>query len=112
LAPRESLLDPSFGSQLPYTIRVTNIGNVALHATITDTLPSSVAPTGVITWTANLPAPGSMWTRTVVVTVTRGYSGTLTNRVQVTTLEGATGESQATVRVIGYQVFLPTVLRQ
>jgi len=98
--------------RLTFTLRVTNTGSVDLHATITDTLPDHVTPIGVITWTTNLPAPGGVWTRTVVVTVTRGYSGTPTNRVQVTTPEGATGESQVTVRAMGYQVFLPIVLRQ
>ncbi len=97
---------------MTYTLRVTNTGNVDLHATITDTLPDHVIPVGVITWTANLPASGGAWTRTVVVTVTQGYSGTLTNRVQVTTLEGATGEAQAIINVVGYQVYLPIVLRQ
>jgi len=100
------------GLQLTYTLCITNTGNVDLHATITDTLPDHITSVGVITWTANLPAPGGVWTRTVIVTVTRGYSGTLTNRVQVTTLEGATGESQIAVRAIGYQVFLPIVVRQ
>jgi hypothetical protein len=50
-----------------------------------------------------------MWT--VVVTVTQGYSGTLTNRVQVTTLEGATGEAEVTVNAIGYQIYLPLVIK-
>ena len=100
------------GSQLTYTLRVTNTGNMDLHATITDTLPDHITPVGVITWTATIPAPGGVWVRTVVVTVTRGYSGTLINQVQVTSEEGATGEAQVTVSAIGgYRVYLPIVLR-
>jgi hypothetical protein len=36
-------------------------------------------------------APDGDWTQPFVVTVETGYTGTLTNAVQVTTLEGATG---------------------
>jgi uncharacterized repeat protein (TIGR01451 family) len=79
------------GERLTYTIRVTNTGDVDLHATISDTLPAHVSPSGVLTWTTTLPAPGGVWTETVVVTVEEGYAGPLTNVVEVTTLEGATG---------------------
>jgi len=100
------------GSQLTYTLRVTNTGNVDLHAAITDTLPDHVTPTGLLTWIATLTAPGGVWTQSVVVTVARGYSGTLMNRVQVTSQEGATGEAQVTVNAIGYQIYLPIVLKK
>jgi hypothetical protein len=55
--------------------------------------------------------PGNVWIQEVIVTVTQGYSGTLTNRVQVTTQEGATGEAQIITRAIEYQVYLPIVLK-
>jgi len=102
------------GAQLTYTIRVTNTGNVALHATITDILPSHVTPTGVLTWAPAITAPGGVWRGTAVVTVTEGYSGTLTNVVQVTTIEGASGVYTRTdeVRFSGHAVYLPVVLRQ
>jgi uncharacterized repeat protein (TIGR01451 family) len=97
------------GEQLTYTIRVNNTGNVDLHATITDTLPAHVTPTGVLTWTPTITAPGGVWTETVVVTVEEDYGGPLTNLVKVTTEEGATGD--ACVIVNPYRVYLPLVMR-
>lgn len=79
------------GAQLTYTVRVTNTGGVALTATITDTLPDHVIPGGTRVWTATIPALGDVWTRQFTVAVACGYSGTLTNVVQVTTEEGASG---------------------
>ncbi len=89
------------GAQLTYTIRVTNTGNVDLHATVTDTLPSGISPgqtsggTAIvpgeqIIWTTVITTSGGIWTETVVVTVEVDYVGPLTNVVQVTTVEGAT----------------------
>ncbi len=99
------------GERLAYTIRITNTGNITLTGIVTDTLPAHVTPTGAQTWTlANLP-PGNGWAQSIPVTVTRGYSGTLTNRVQVTTQEGAGGETQVIVNAIGYQACLPIVLK-
>jgi len=79
------------GMQLTYTLRLTNTSGLTLTATITDDLPDHVAPTGVLTWTPTITAPGGLWTETVVVTVERGYEGPLTNVVHVTSAEGATG---------------------
>ena len=87
------------GAQLTYTIRVTNTGNVTLTATITDVLPSHVTPTGVLTWTSPITAPGGVWTKTVFVTVEMSYLGPLTNVVRVTTEEGATGVYTTTTEV-------------
>jgi uncharacterized repeat protein (TIGR01451 family) len=79
------------GEQLTYTIRVTNTGDMDLHATVTDTLPTHVTPGGVLTWTPTITAPGGVWTQAVVVTAETGYAGPLTNVVQATSEEGATG---------------------
>ncbi len=99
------------GEQLTYTIRITNTGNITLTGIVTDTLPLQVVPSGVQTWMlANL-SPGNVWAQSIAVTVTRGYSGTLINRVQVTTQEGAKGETQVILNAIGYQVYLPIVLK-
>jgi len=87
------------GAQLTYTLSVTNTGNVTLTATVTDTLPDQVSPTGVLTWTPTLTAPDGVWTEQFTVTVQMGYSGTLTNVVEVTTEEGATGTDTAIVTV-------------
>lgn len=79
------------GAQLTYTLHITNTGSVDLHTIVTDTLPSHVTPTGILTWTPTITAPGGIWTAQYVVTVDIGYAGPLTNVVQVTTAEGATG---------------------
>ncbi len=84
------------GSALTYTLYVTNTGNTELHVVITDTLPVQVYPAGTLTWTANLPAPGGVWTESVVVTVAWSYSGTLTNLVEVNAAEGASATHVAT----------------
>ena len=42
-------------------------------------------------WTPTITAPGGVWEGTVVVTVEMGYAGPLTNVVQVTSEEGASG---------------------
>jgi hypothetical protein len=113
------------GSPLTYTIRVTNTGNVDLHATITDTLPThimpgktsngtSILPGGVITWTPIISAAGmgtgaNVWTQTVVVTVEMGYVGPLTDAVRVATDEGATGACTETSRTLA-SLYLPLVL--
>jgi uncharacterized repeat protein (TIGR01451 family) len=99
------------GAPLTYTIRVTNTGNVTLTAIVTDALPNLVTPTGVFTWTPTITAPGGVWTEMVVVTVEMGYSGPLTNVVEVTTKEGATGAGSLTVSVVCYKNYLPLVLR-
>jgi uncharacterized repeat protein (TIGR01451 family) len=99
------------GEQLTYTICITNTGSVTLTGLVTDTLPANVTPGGIQTWMLDDLAPGNVWTRPVVVTVTLGYSGILTNSVQVITREGVTGTNQAIVHVLGYQTYLPLVLK-
>ncbi|MDY7077970.1 MAG: S8 family serine peptidase [Chloroflexota bacterium] len=88
------------GTQLTYTIRVTNAGTMDLHATIADTLPDHVLPGGILTWTPTIAASGGVWVETVPVIVETDYAGPLTNVVQVTTEEGVTGTHTSTVTVI------------
>ncbi len=99
------------GAPLTYTIRVTNTGNVTLTATITDILPNHVTPTGVLTWTPTITASGGIWAQQVVVTVETGYTGSLTNKVQVTTEEGAMGTASVTVCTNYCIIYLPIVLK-
>ncbi len=80
------------GTPLTYTLYVTNTGQVTLtNVMVTDTLPAHVTPGGSLAWTPGIIAPDAVWTQTVVVDVEAGYTGTLTNVIQVTTAEGATG---------------------
>ena len=97
------------GGQLTYTLRVINTGTTTLHALMTDTLPAHVTPTGVLTWTPTITTPGGSWTQTVVVTVEMGYTGTILNRLDVTTAEGVGGSALAITN--GTKVYLPLIQR-
>ncbi|MDY0020040.1 MAG: DUF1565 domain-containing protein, partial [Anaerolineae bacterium] len=76
------------GERLTYTIRLTNTGVVSFTPVITDFLPGSVTPGGVLTWTPLLTVPGDVWVQTVPVTVAASHTGPLTNVEWVTTEEG------------------------
>jgi uncharacterized repeat protein (TIGR01451 family) len=97
------------GELLTYTIRIANTGDLDLHATVTDTLPGHVAYTGPLVWTPTITTPGGTWEHTFAVTVELGYTGTLTNLVEVATKEGPTG--RAIVIVNAYEIYLPLVMR-
>jgi hypothetical protein len=85
---------------------------MTLTATITDTLPEHVTTMQPLVWASQvIPAPGGVWAETVVVTVEVGYIGPLTNLVQVTTEEGATGVYTET-SASGYEICLPLIMRQ
>lgn len=99
------------GARLTYTIRLTNTGNLALDATVTDVLPSQVSPTGSLTWTLDPLQPGEFWMEQFVVTIMPGASGTVTNLVEVSTDQGVTGDAVVAVDIVGYKVYLPLVMR-
>lgn len=80
---------------LTCTIRVTNTGDVDLHAIVTGAPPAQVAPHAPTTWTLTLPADGDGWAATALVTVEADYTGPLTYTAHVTTEEGATGVATA-----------------
>jgi len=100
------------GEPLLYTIYVTNTGDFVLHATVTDTLPNHVTPTGILTWTVAPIAPGVVWTETVVVTTAIDYEGLLTNVVQIATEEYVSDVYTETSRVgVWHFIYLPLVMR-
>jgi uncharacterized repeat protein (TIGR01451 family) len=98
------------GSRLTYTLVVTNSGNMDLHATITDVLPAHVTPEGITSWSPVTIPLLSVWEERLTVSVTPGYSGTLTNALWVSTREGVDGFSQTTTRVTGWRMYLPLIL--
>jgi len=98
------------GAQLTYTIQVVNLSDTGVTAAITDVLPDSVTPTGVLTWTSQVIGSGSTWMQSIIVTVVEtGCGGLLTNTVEVTTDEGEVGAFRLVVGC--YAVHLPLVLR-
>jgi uncharacterized repeat protein (TIGR01451 family) len=87
------------GEQLTYTIQVTNTSNVTLTTTITDVLPTHIISSGIFTWPSVGIASGGIWTETVVVTVEMGYTGSITNVVQVSTEDGIIDADTCSVTV-------------
>jgi uncharacterized repeat protein (TIGR01451 family) len=98
------------GGQVEYTIRLTNTSDVNLTAVITDVLPEHVTPHGGTTWGPVPIEPGQVHVETLVVTVDAGYTGPLTNVVEVTTDRGAGGTCVETSES-GIYVYLPLALR-
>jgi uncharacterized repeat protein (TIGR01451 family) len=79
------------GEDLLYTIYVTNTGKLTLTADIDDILPVQVTTSDQTSWSSVSIVPEDVWVETISVTVNFGVSGIITNEVQVTTAEGATG---------------------
>ena len=88
------------GERLTYTLSITNTGLFDLHAVVTDTLPEHVQPTGNLTWTPTITSPGGVWIQQIPVMVEMGYTGWLTNRLEITTIEGVSAVLTNTVRVL------------
>jgi uncharacterized repeat protein (TIGR01451 family) len=99
------------GQPLSYTISVTNSGHFDLSVVISDALPAHVTPTGILTWTPTITAPGGLWQETVVMTVEDTYAGPLNNVLQVTSAAGTMAVCTATVAVEPWWLYLPLVLR-
>ncbi|MBP1465353.1 hypothetical protein EYB53_006515 [Candidatus Chloroploca sp. M-50] len=113
------------GQPLTYTLTVQNTGQVALEAQITNILPSATLTytlagesrpivDGKLAWTTTITAPGGIWSETLVVTLPLTYTGTATNVLEVTSLQGVTGAFTSVVTVgdaVRYQTFLPLVMR-
>jgi uncharacterized repeat protein (TIGR01451 family) len=109
--------DALAGEPLTYTLQVINEGNVDLHAIILDLVPEHVTPTqGLLWWMTTITAPGGIWEGTAAFLIEPGYSGPLTNVLQVRTFEGIsetiTHTLGATSAITGLQVVndSPTLL--
>jgi uncharacterized repeat protein (TIGR01451 family) len=97
VANAPSVLD---GDTLTYTLSVTNTGGVDLRVTITDSLPSTVDPTGDQVWNVDL-SPDEVWTQELVVTVDPGGTRDLVNTLDVTSLEGVADSAVVTTTAYG-----------
>ena len=62
------------GDILTYTIHVSNTGTVALHTSITDTLPLPITP---ITWTSPVSVSGNTFVWTPTITVSNAWTATV-----------------------------------
>jgi uncharacterized repeat protein (TIGR01451 family) len=98
------------GEQLTYTIDVSNNGLFTLTASVTDTLPDQVTPTGTLSWSLAPMPPGTGLEALVVFTVEHGFSGWVTNVVQIRAEAGVSGESVNRVAVLGQVTYLPIIL--
>jgi uncharacterized repeat protein (TIGR01451 family) len=98
------------GALLTYTLRVTNVSNIDLQATITDVLPPGVTTTSPLMWTPLITAPGGIWEQTLAVTVEQDHLGSLVNEIQVTSDEGAAGAARVTALAV-LRVYLPLLMR-
>jgi uncharacterized repeat protein (TIGR01451 family) len=98
------------GERLTYSIDISNNGLFTLTASLTDTLPDQVTPTGTLSWSLAPMPPGTGLEALVVVTAENGFSGWVTNVVQVRAEEGVSGASVNRVTVLGRVVYLPVAL--
>ncbi len=84
------------GATLAYQVAVTNTGNVAMVATISNTFPAQVALNSLADaqpWQVTL-APGEVYLRSVSTTVEAGYIGPLLGSVRATTDVGVSATAQ------------------
>jgi len=106
---------PRAGEQLIYVIRITNYGGVTYTATITDILPAhAIYNDGTVTWISQtiLPEPEHPWIGYITVTVEAGYSGFLTNTVEVVGIYEDERETGAARHVTAsFAIYLPLALR-
>ncbi|GAB4432456.1 MAG: hypothetical protein Kow0031_13850 [Anaerolineae bacterium] len=81
------------GFPLIYTIRVTNTGDVNLTVDVVDHLPPGVTANSPTTFRDIFIPFGGVWQGVITTTVNPDTLGLLTNRVEATSREGATGEA-------------------
>ncbi|NJN84983.1 MAG: hypothetical protein HC802_23640, partial [Caldilineaceae bacterium] len=85
----QSIPDPVvFGAEQTYIVRVENIGNVDITASVTATLPSNVTPSGTLSWHDLFILRNSVWTERITVLVNDNFEGELLTKVEVMTREG------------------------
>lgn len=110
------------GARLTCVLYVTNTSSIKHPITVADYLPHQIMrgetrqgtvimPGGVLTWTPTLTAPGGVWAERLVMTVTPGYAGLLTNTLQAT-VGNDTYMAVCEVNVIPNLVYLPLILRR
>ncbi|MEX1019044.1 MAG: right-handed parallel beta-helix repeat-containing protein, partial [Litorilinea sp.] len=75
------------GQDVTFVIRAVNLGNVDLDATIVAELPDAVIPSGLFTFTANIPA-GQAWTESIFARARPDFTGAMEIVVTATTENG------------------------
>ncbi len=110
------------GARLTCVLYVTNTSSIKHPITVTDYLPHQIVkgetpqgtvimPGGVLTWTPTITASGRVWAEHLVMTVTAGYAGLLTNTLQAT-VGNDTYMAVCEVNVIPNLIYLPLILRR
>lgn len=87
------------GAELLYQIRVNNVGNQPLNATVNATFPDMVSAAASLTFNPNVLGPSGAWTKSIRTSVDPDAEGNLVAVFHATTLEGPTASYTLTVPI-------------
>jgi predicted outer membrane repeat protein len=87
------------GAELVYQIRVNNVGNQSLTASVEATLPDTVVAAASLNFTPGELGPGGAWTKSVRTTVDANAKGNLVAIFHATTQEGPAATYTLTVPI-------------
>ncbi len=87
------------GSEITYQIRLTNLGNQPINASVEATLPAPVSAAAPLTFEPGLLGPAGVWTKAFVATVAPDAQGNLVAVFRATSVEGPSATYTLTVAV-------------